>query len=385
LSEAEWMKRRSEFIECGPPVDGCAEFGPHLFVRHVDQQRVWDAGAFRVWSLSELESAVDKLAQQDSGSDASECIFEIHIRTANDYRPVEVSHLQADCCRPENSEIGPTMFQVASNFNCCENSSFRTEIDRGDFVTYLMADSTQGPAAASGAGEASYMIGDAYAPLCIVPDQQTCTGVAAITRTHAAFYDPSLPADLWGQTSTRQVCWRSHGLLIRRRADVRVRALMLPSPRSHGLRVHRCVYTSPASVTPVTPTTVTPVTSVTPVTVTPNFDHRGSLKPPLTVTARDVHRRDSRDSAPARRRPGGAARGPPPGPAPARHQRQALRRPAAAAAARRRPLGRAARRRAAAAAAAAARRGADRAALRRECALCAAAGRVRAGAGPAAV
>lgn len=173
LSEAEWMKRRSEFIECGPPVDGCAEFGPHLFVRHVeDQKRIWDAGAFRVWSLSELEDAVERLSQQGTESDAGECNFEIHIRTSNDYRPVEVSHLQADCCRPDNSELEPTMFQVASNFNCCENASHRTVVDRGDFVTHLMADSTQGPAAASGAGKVPFLTIDASVA---VTDRHTLT------------------------------------------------------------------------------------------------------------------------------------------------------------------------------------------------------------------
>ena len=149
LSEKEWMERRGEFIE----VVGNDEFGPHLFVRHISGKCRWDAGAFRVWSLHELEAAVEGEVQNTDH--AEECRFEIHIRDTTDERAVEVSCLQADCGREEYKELGSTMFQVASNFNCCENASFRTGIDRGDFVTYLMADSTQGPAASSGAGELS--------------------------------------------------------------------------------------------------------------------------------------------------------------------------------------------------------------------------------------
>ena len=68
------------------------------------------------------------------------------------------------------------MFQVASNFNCLEVPGVSTDPERGDFVTNLMVDATQGPAASGGAA------------------------AAAITRAHAAFYDPSTaPAD-WGQT-----------------------------------------------------------------------------------------------------------------------------------------------------------------------------------------
>ena len=154
LSEEEWMRRRGEFIECGSPVDGEKRFGPHLFIRHVEDEVVWDAGAFSVWSLSELDEAV-KSKESDNAETGEECVFEIHVRDSEDLRPVEVSTLQADCGSPEYKELGSTMFQVASNFNCCENASYRTQIDRGDFVTYLMSDTTQGPAASSGAGTVS--------------------------------------------------------------------------------------------------------------------------------------------------------------------------------------------------------------------------------------
>lgn len=44
------------------------------------------------------------------------------------------------------------MFQVASNFNCQENPSHMTNFRTSDYLTHLMSDSTQGPAAAAGAG-----------------------------------------------------------------------------------------------------------------------------------------------------------------------------------------------------------------------------------------
>ncbi len=45
-----------------------------------------------------------------------------------------------------------TMFQVASNFNCLEVGSHRTNPFNGSYLTRLMSDSTQGPSAAGGAG-----------------------------------------------------------------------------------------------------------------------------------------------------------------------------------------------------------------------------------------
>lgn len=44
------------------------------------------------------------------------------------------------------------MYQVASNFNCLEVGSERTNPFSGYFLTQLMSDSTQGPSAAAGAG-----------------------------------------------------------------------------------------------------------------------------------------------------------------------------------------------------------------------------------------
>jgi hypothetical protein len=153
LEEKEWMDRRGEFIELGAPVDGDSSLGHHLLIRHSGGERLWDAGAFRVWSLSELEAAAESKMHEADDTQTAECEFEIHIRKSIDIRPVEVSSLQADSCKAENQKLGGTMFQVASNFNCCENASYRRAVDSGNFVTNLMADSTQGPAAASGAGK----------------------------------------------------------------------------------------------------------------------------------------------------------------------------------------------------------------------------------------
>ena len=210
------MDRRGEFIELGTPVDGDPSLGHHLFVRHAAGDKLWDAGAFRVWSLSDLEAAAG--SKLDGADDSQiECVFEIHIRD-RDIRPVEVSSLQADSCKAENQELGGTMFQVASNFNCCENASYRRNVDCGNFVTNLMSDSTQGPAAASGAGKRFSFSNSAqqsdivfvgrrtrrsfFSPALTAPPR---AGVAAITRTHAAFFLPGTAPEEWGQTSSRQV------------------------------------------------------------------------------------------------------------------------------------------------------------------------------------
>ena len=220
LDERAWLRRdRSELLVRGAPVDGDARLGPHLFVcgGAADPCVLWDAGAFRVWSLRELEEGVASMlggddgvaggasrkiatADRDGGAHAaaggggSRCesigsgsgsaaatdaaVFEIRVRSrgSRDASRVEVSQMQA--------AAGPSsMFQVASNFNCMEFGSVHASADSGDFVTGLMYDSTQGPAAASG------------------------TGVAAITRVHAAFYSDGGRDDprAWGQCAARQV------------------------------------------------------------------------------------------------------------------------------------------------------------------------------------
>jgi hypothetical protein len=46
----------------------------------------------------------------------------------------------------------PVMFQVASNFNCQENSTPLINFKTSDYLTHMMSDSTQGPSASAGAG-----------------------------------------------------------------------------------------------------------------------------------------------------------------------------------------------------------------------------------------
>lgn len=84
---------------------------------------------------------------------------------------------------------GGSPYQVASNFNCLEVATADVDPESGSYVTNLMTDKTQGPAAAAGAG------------------------VAAITRTHAAFFSSDRGATQWGQTLQRQVELLGHGLL----------------------------------------------------------------------------------------------------------------------------------------------------------------------------
>jgi hypothetical protein len=129
LPEPDWMARRGELIQLAAPVDGDPSLGPHLLVKHVSGLPVWDAGAFRVWSLRELDSAVRAKWGEGGDDKVAECEFEIHVRHSADCSQVETSMLQARsgvCGDP-----GTTMFQVASNFNCCENASHRRQVTKG--------------------------------------------------------------------------------------------------------------------------------------------------------------------------------------------------------------------------------------------------------------
>jgi hypothetical protein len=88
---------------------------------------------------------------------------------------VDVGRLQSD---PANKLA---VFQAASNFNTVEAMEEATPPDSESFTEKYIYDVTQGPQASVSAGG------------------------AAITRVHAAFYDPSKPASEWKQTATRQV------------------------------------------------------------------------------------------------------------------------------------------------------------------------------------
>jgi hypothetical protein len=163
--------------------DARAAFGPRLTVAGAN------AGRFRVWSLRELDAFAPPPQAPAGGRRIS---FDVAVRAAGarDLSRVEVSALQARA-------TPGTLFQVASNFNALEVPSSRTPIGaRGDgragddedgarnatrFLSFLMLDHTQGPAAASGAG------------------------VAAVARLRGAFFDAAVPPSAWAMTATRQV------------------------------------------------------------------------------------------------------------------------------------------------------------------------------------
>lgn len=181
LEERELILNKSNSILSAVPNNIDEKFGPHLLIKNSANGKVWDAGAFKTWSLKELQN--DSLSSTicETKFVSNTCIFEIHIRLcAENLANVEISALQASNDISCEGDSCP-MFQVASNFNCCENASRSTQLDSGYFVTNLMLDSTQGPAAASGAG------------------------IAAISRVHAAFYDPTTSPDTWGQSITNQI------------------------------------------------------------------------------------------------------------------------------------------------------------------------------------
>lgn len=73
--------------------------------------------------------------------------FTFHVRESGDDKYFDTSSLQMLIKSPV-----PVMFQVASNYNCHENSSMMTNLFSGHYLTNLMADTTQGPSAAAGAG-----------------------------------------------------------------------------------------------------------------------------------------------------------------------------------------------------------------------------------------
>ena len=79
---------------------------------------------------------------------------------------------------PENNGA---MFQVASNFNGVEAIDECSYPDNEKFLTNYSIDNTQGPAASMSAG------------------------AAAISRVLLPFYSKDTPADMWKQTSDRQV------------------------------------------------------------------------------------------------------------------------------------------------------------------------------------
>ncbi len=177
LPEASWLTlpRDVTVVPMAPPQTllRCAparDLGfPCLGLRNCVTGDVHAAGAFKAVTIAELDALC---AVQHP--DATPAVFEIRARRRMDALPAlfEVSHIQAD---PE-LRGRRVMIQVASNFNCLEVSSARVDPAAGTYATKLMSDSTQGPAASSGAA------------------------VSATVRAHAAFYAPDTDPSQWGQS-----------------------------------------------------------------------------------------------------------------------------------------------------------------------------------------
>ena len=110
-AEKDWLLNRANNLSEAIPSDHPEIpkiFGPHLFVGGVFPSSRWNAGAFRVWSIAELEQQILTIPEDTSISPYG-CIFEIHTRKSrqSSIKPVEVSVLQT-----EAAADGSAMFQV---------------------------------------------------------------------------------------------------------------------------------------------------------------------------------------------------------------------------------------------------------------------------------
>lgn len=119
---------------------------------------VLPGGCFSVWSVRELKEAGEAVrgACVRGGDDGPPITVFVRTSESRSAEGVDVHQLQ--------SKAKPgTMFQVASNFNCLEAANETVDVASGMFVTKLMTDHTQGPAASS------------------------ACALAAVVRTHVAF------------------------------------------------------------------------------------------------------------------------------------------------------------------------------------------------------
>jgi hypothetical protein len=161
-------------------------FGPAIefHVKEGDALSVLPAGAFSVWSLQALAAA----CKSDDAAKSKGVPLTVVVRrsSASPTDPVDINALQ---CRATPG----TLVQVASNFNCLEGAHDRVNYRSGHFVTHLMVDKTQAPAAAS------------------------ACAVAAIVRTHCCFVQETEhgAADVSGQhRDGRQVELLGHDALM---------------------------------------------------------------------------------------------------------------------------------------------------------------------------
>lgn len=183
-SEKDFSAQREKHIvaakaEPKPGSDGRPV--PHIVVRNPEKGVDHDAGFFYLASIASLrKAAAEQQKQQRSSSSSSQqqqqpAKFEMLIRGDwESMRRVDIAALQAD---PANAGA---MFQAASNFNGVEAAGDSVAPDSESFTEYYVYDRTQGPAASVSAP------------------------AAAISRVHAAFFDPDKPPSEWNQTATRQ-------------------------------------------------------------------------------------------------------------------------------------------------------------------------------------
>ena len=89
VNESQWMEKRSESIQVGNPIRSI-KFGQPLRIRSMtadNDERVYDCGAFSVWSLRDLQNEISHLEMKATADENTEieCIFEILIRDCHEY------------------------------------------------------------------------------------------------------------------------------------------------------------------------------------------------------------------------------------------------------------------------------------------------------------
>ncbi len=106
------------------------------------KEQVWlRGGSFSVWSVEHLRRVCDV---EETAPASSPVTIHLNYRRGA-HVPVEA----VDVHVLQSEMPTGTMFQVASNFNCLEAANEFVDYQSGTFVTQLMTDKTQGPAASS--------------------------------------------------------------------------------------------------------------------------------------------------------------------------------------------------------------------------------------------
>jgi hypothetical protein len=105
-------------------------------------------GAFQVLTVRQLATQLAPVLSASIPPPQAWPVFTIHVRKPrlSDNSAFDTSSLQV------NPHLTRPLFQVASNFNAQENGSLGTDLFDGTYLTDLMTDKTQGPAASASAG-----------------------------------------------------------------------------------------------------------------------------------------------------------------------------------------------------------------------------------------